>query len=510
MLKTITKNRTYTLTAILFAVGFVICGLAWSRFFAVAATNPSPVRYVSFVSDQGARDPFRQQCAGPAFIEADTAWRFCEYEPGASLVAGGVWGLVRFDLDAGEAELRWPLPEDPASQVLALARRDDGALATAWGAPEPSGIYLAYPSGGVDVLGMPSAVGRIGGMAWVGEGLELVIGDAAPVAIARHEAGAWTLRETVPAPDACTGETLCAFQFAHLGEAGWRMLYAVAPVAVDAPATTPVEFILQEETGESQVVDTITLDDLDPAQYTRDADGRLTRLGDLFDQAPGNVINWTLNAAPFVLHGGAWERVAAPTLGGKTDYYFSNYAIEEGGLRWIPGLRYPQRGWQVDTWLTLRSSGDGIALARFDGARGPTLTGDTVFLRHDVTQTALLPARDGGYWVLGPNGAYMKAAASLSRADSLNVFERVIRAFENFRRLDDVNGEFYREQQVLKMAAFPLVLLSLPAGYLLVFFIGHARRNRKAWIIALAQVSAAYVMLATIFIWWFWEIMSDF
>ena len=80
MITHLRNNRTLRISAIIFAAAFVICGIAWARFFYAAAANPSPARYMQFVSAAGPLDPVRQSCAGPAFFEADTVWRFCQYE----------------------------------------------------------------------------------------------------------------------------------------------------------------------------------------------------------------------------------------------------------------------------------------------------------------------------------------------------------------------------------------------------------------------------------------------
>ncbi len=514
MIATLKHNKTLAISAAIFAAAFVICGIAWARFFYVAASNPSPVRYMAFVSAAGPLDPFRQTCAGPAFFEADTAWRFCQYETKAASARPVAtlerWGMVRFDLEAGRAELLWPLPEDRSAQVLAVAQARDGALAMAWGAPDLSAVYWVRPEGGTESLGLPpGALASVSGLAWAGESIEIVTHDEEQVVIAPYTAGTgWgEVREAAP-PDACADEgTLCAYQFAHLGADGWRFLYALAPVEPGG-AGAMVDFVLAGESGAATPVDSVPLADLAPGQVARDDAGRLVGLRNLFDQAPGNVVNWSLEAAPFVLHGGTWERVAAPAQ--EASFYFSEYELSPDGLRWIPGLRYPQRGWQIDRWLTLKSSGEGVALASFEGESGPVLTHDTSFLRQGATQTVLLPASDGGYWMLGPNGAYLKASGSMTRADRLSLVERIERVFDNFGELKIYNDNFYREQELLKMAAFPLVLLSLPAAYLLVFFVAQVRRNTRAWIILLAQVSGVYLILATIFMWWFWETMRLF
>ncbi|HVO68861.1 MAG TPA: hypothetical protein VMT24_02380, partial [Aggregatilineaceae bacterium] len=235
---------------------------------------------------------------------------------------------------------------------------------------------------------------------------------------------------------------------------------------------------------------------------------RLAGLGALFDRSPGGSINWSLAAAPYVLQDNTWQRVPVPVSGAS--FYFSNYEIEPDGLHWIPGLRYPWRSWQVKDWVTVTVSDNGVALSSLSGTPGPTLTQNTSFLLSGGALTVVLPCSTGGYWVLGPHGAYLKASVSLERADGLNFFERIARGFENFGRLGAVNQDFYRGWRALKVAAFPLVLLSLPFGYLMVFFVRRSRKNTRAWISLLMQVSALYLILAALFIWWFWHITGDF
>ncbi len=510
MFQALFRTRRRALTILIIAAAFVICGIAWLRFFTVIAASPSPVRFVEFVTANGERAPFRQECAGPSFVEADSVWRFCAYDE-ASADAEVPWGLVRFNLDEGRAEMLWPLPESATSQVLALAESPAGDLVVAWGAPDLSAVYLILRAGGVVPLGLPAdAPTQLFGLAWAGEALEMAAlrGDRT-VAIFTNESGIWTDTRTVALPPSCAVEgTLCALQMAHRTPERWRFVLAQAPVEVNDPATARVQILLFDEAGAVEPVDEIALSDLDPAQYTLE-DGRLVGLGALFDQSPGNVVNWSLRAAPFVLHGGTWERVVAPQI--DASFYYSDYEIEGGGLRWIPGLRFPVRGWQVEEWVTLRSSTEGVFLADLEGQRkGPALTRSTVLAEQSASETSVLPASDGGYWVLGPYGAYVKADRSLSRADDLTPPERLLRLVENFGRLEEVSPAFYQTQRALKIAALPLVLLSLPTGYLGVFFLRQSRKDRQTWIVALVEVSAVYLILATLFIWWFWELMNHF
>lgn len=515
MITHLRNNRTLRISAIIFAAAFVICGIAWARFFYAAAANPSPARYMQFVSAAGPLDPFRQSCAGPAFFEADTVWRFCQYETntgsGRAAATPERWGMARFDLRAGRADLLWPLPEDSTAQVLAVAQAGDGPLAMAWGAPDLSAIYQIEPAGGAEALGLPpGALASVSGLAWIGETLEIVTHDREQVLIAPYAEGiGWgTPREAAP-PNACASEsTLCAYQFAHRSAEGWRFLYALAQVEPADLAAAAVEFVLADETGAATALGSVPLADLAPGQIVRDDAGRLVALQNLLDGAPGGVVNWSLDAAPFALRDGALERATAPTE--DASFYFAEYELGPDGLRWLPGVRYPQRGWQIERWLALAPTGEGIALASFEGEAGPVLTHDTSFLQQGGTQSVLLPTSDGGYWLLGPHGAFLKVDESLERADALNLIERVERVFDNFGELKIYNDNFYREQAMLKMAALPLVLLSLPAAYLLVFFVAQVRRDTRAWIILLAQVSGVYLILATIFIWWFWEVTRLF
>lgn len=514
--KTVFGSRRNILTVIIFLVAFVLCGVAWMRFFSAVVANPSPVRYVDFVTAEGTRAPFRQDCTGPSFIENDAVWRFCSYDSSSTLLArteatAANWGLVRFDLAAGEAQMLWPLPESPAAQILALGQSPAGDLAVAWGSPDLSAVYLVLREGGTLPLGVPEdAPPDLTGLAWTGETLEIVAGDADGATVYVNESGMWrsTRAITLP-PDCADAENVCTLQLAHRTPEGWRMVYSIAPRAIANLDTVEVAIVAALEDGTPEPVDVLDLDDLNPDQYTLDAGGNLAAIGSLFDQAPGNVVNWSIRAAPFMLHGGTWERVVAPQI--DASFYFSDYAIgDEGGLQWIPGTRYPQRSWQVDQWVTLRSSGEDIFLAEIDGDTGPTLTQTENVAWQGPTEATLLPATDGGYWVLGPNGAYMKATASFERADALSVAERVERMVANFNELDEVNTGFYREKRALKMAALPLVLLSLPLGYLVVFMVRQARQNRQAWIWLLMEISAAYVIVATAFFLWFWEIMDHF
>jgi hypothetical protein len=511
MLKTILTNRSYRITAILFVIAVVVCWIAWMRLFTVAVLNPSPVRYFTFITDQGTLNPFRQECNGPSFAEEDVAWRFCAYDAraGRTTLESGRWGLVRFDLAKGEATLRWPLPETATDQILALARSPAGDLATVWGSPALSAAYLILHEGGVVPLGIPpGAPAQVFGLAWDSQVLELATLDGGTVTIFRNESGIWKESRLVPPPETCGPGTICALQVARRDTAGWRFLYAAAQAEIGSPEAAEIQVLLDDEHGATSMLGTIPFADLDPSQYRLDDSGRLAGLGALFDRAPGGAVNWAVDAAPYVLHGGTWERVTVPVS--EASFYFSNYQIEPGGLRWIPGLRYPQRGWQVNQWVTVMASDSGVALASLSGTPGPTLARDSSFLLSAGAMTVVLPASDGGYWVLGPYGAYLKASLSLERTDGLSFFERIERAAENFGRLGAVNQGFYRGWRALKLAAFPLVLLSLPFSYLMVFFVRQSRKNTRAWITLLLQVSAIYLILAAVFIWWFWKMTGNF
>lgn len=511
-------SRIDSTTAIIFAIAFVICGIAWMRFFWVAATNPSPVRYVEFQTLQGAHDAFRQDCAGPSFVDGDDVWRYCEYDD-AGQNAGlntAQWGLVRFDLAHGKAQMAWPLPEVPSAQILALAKAPEDDLAVAWGiaafgTPEVTSMYRILADGGVEALGVPPDMrGRTLGLDWAGDAIELVTftTDPAVITVSRFQDGTWRARLSQDPPPQCAEDgTQCFPQMAHHTAEGWRFLYVRAPQQVADPASAQLELLLGLEGGPFETHNSFPLSDLKPDQYVLE-DGRLVGLDDLFDRSPGNAVNWFPTAAPFMLHGDDWTRLEAPGAG--ADFYFSNYRIASDHLHWIPGLR-SERGWLLDDWMVIQVSDKGVAVAEMDGRAGATLTADRSIVRDSGAQTSLLPAADGGYWLVGPNGAYVKIGKDMERADDLTILDRIKRAFANFGRLEPVqDGSFYREQKLLKMIAFPLVLLSLPTGYLLVFAVGQARKNTRAWVTLLLRVSALYLALAVIFIWWFWEMTERF
>ena len=459
MLKKLLTNRSTTLTAILFSIAFVVCGIAWMRFFAVTATNPTPVRYMNFVTEIGTQNPFRQECIGPAFVEADAVWRYCQYEdqsatmPALDSQHAEQWGLVRFDLDAGQAVMHWPLPEAPDAQILALAPSpDSGDLVVAWGSPDLSAIYRIKRDGGVESLGVPPNVDAITGLSWVDsdEGLTLeLVARTEPdqfVIFAHDFTGEWHEARNFTLPSCAWPDRLCSFQLARYGERGWGFISATVSVGVGDIAEVRVDFNQHDEKMRGLSVGSINLDELDPRQYTINEDGELTRLGTLFDQSPANLINWSMATAPLVFTNDFARRLDAPH--DDASFYFSNYAIEGDHLRWIPGLRYPEFGWYMGEWVTLQAGENGVVLAHYadssaassGGESGDPLTTDTTFIKQG-SQTCVLPASDGGYWILGANGAYVKADESMGRADKLNVADRLQRSFENFGALESVQDD---------------------------------------------------------------------
>ncbi|MBN1200547.1 MAG: hypothetical protein JXJ20_01705 [Anaerolineae bacterium] len=505
------KNRTYTLTGIFFSIAFVICGIAWMRFLWGAAANPSPVRYAEFVSTLGPRDPFLQSCSGPSFLDEDnTIWRYCEYSEQLLFNTHKQWGLVRFDLEQGQAIMRWPLLENESSQLLALARAESGNLAVAYGASSMSAFYHILADGGVELISIPPLETiQIAGLAWVGDALELVVSDQDQAKITVFENNAWSEPRVVPPPDACNADSQCLLQLTRREPDGWRFLYARAPRVVTEPAAAAVDLLLVAEDGQTETIGSIPLSRLPVTQYSMDAQQRLKWVGYLFDRSPGGVINQSSKVPPLVLRGNEWDTVAPPVE--NATFCFSDYRITTSGLAWIPATCYPDRAWLLDAeWLTLKPSDDGLALAKLGEKPGPILTANTTFGQQGGMQTSVLPADDGDYWVLGPYGAYLRTDEDLRREDGLNIIERFRRAFDNFGKLKVYNSDFYRGQTLFKMAALPLLLLSLPAGYLLVFYVRQSQRRPRSWVTVLLQVSVFYLVLVTIFMLWFWELMGNF
>lgn len=490
-------------------VAFVLCGIAWARFFQVVISNPSPVRYIVFADETGTRETFEQRCAGPAFVQRDVVWRYCDYDPADTQTSR--WGLVRFDLPNNRAGLLWPVAHGADVQILALAAAPGGDLAVVWGGQQVTDVSIARLTGGVQSLGVPGdAVQTVMGFAWRGDRLEMVWDGPAGVQIAAHNGEAWDAPRRVMLPDGCGETNVCALQMAYVQTDDWRFLVTRAPQIIDDPAAAAIELVVTDDGGEPLLTDQMALSAVDPSYYTLEADGRISRIGRFFDCTPGNVINWWVDRAPMILREGAYQPMEPPPVGDTVSFYFSNYEIQGDRLRWIPGIRFPVRGWQIGRWMALQTAGDDLVLDPLAAETGPALAQAPAFMTREMSQTVVLPASNGGYWVLGANGAYLKADSTMARADALTIWERVRRVFANFGSLQDYSGAFYRQRAELKMLALPLVLLALPVGYLLVFFVRQTRRDRRAWVRLLVMVSAGYLVVALIFIWWFWETLRRF
>ena len=506
-------------TWLVFLIAFVICGVAWMRFFSGALLNPSPVRYVAFTDEGGDREHFNQRCQGPAFVQGDIVWRFCAYGSHPE----DPWGLVQFDLRRGQAALLWPAARPQNAQVLSFVQSSAGDLAVAWGMPEVAGVDLVRRVGGITPLGMPPEVpGDLTAMTWRENTLELVFSTESSLHIVAHDGVRWSDPHAIPLPEICTAETLCTLQIATYTPGGWQFLYASAPpgMAVDPAGATNTEsgtessptldLLVMLEDGRITSEGQIALAELAPDFTMTSDDGVLTGIGVFFDRAPGGMVNWSVDGAPLRLYGSGWEATHQPEVEGGVSFYFSNYEITGTSLRWIPGIRFPQQAWLLDQWMSVRTTSDGMGLFTMTGLASDTLAQDHGAITGEPTQTCIVPAAEGGYWIMGADGAYLRASANMDRADGLTLLERIERVFASFGSLQPVQSDFYTEQSEIKVLALPLVLLSLPVGYLLVFFVRQTRRERSAWIGILIRVSLAYTVLALVFIWWFWETMRRF
>jgi hypothetical protein len=353
-------------------------------------------------------------------------------------------------------------------------------------------------------------LGNIAGMAWVGDALELVNDHGDTVLVHVFQDGAWAAPRPVTRPAPCGDQRwLCVLQLAYHGDEGWRLLYATVRRQITDPDTVRINMLLADESGTTFTTRArpVPLSYLGTDLYTLQGE-QLIRLGYFVDRAPGNVVNWTVGSPPLLWSDDIWFRMKVPFPTTSLDH--GDYQVRRDGLRWIPVMRYPQHAWQLDRWLKVQSSPEGPTLAELGGTPGPVLTSNTAFLEKGGIQTSVLPAPDGGYWVLGPYGSYLKVDESLARVDGLNLLERVRRAFDNFGRYRPYNENFYRNLALLKALAFPVVLLALPWGYLLAVLARQTPRFQLPWIALLVRVSAFYLILATIFMWWFWETMDGF
>jgi hypothetical protein len=153
-------------------------------------------------------------------------------------------------------------------------------------------------------------------------------------------------------------------------------------------------------------------------------------------------------------------------------------------------------------WIGIRASADGPSALRPTGSRGGLLATS----RWLSAEAHLVPADDGGLWLLGAFGTFVQVGPDLARADGLGPVERVTRLYADFgrlRRFDD----FYLEYPELKMAVLPLVLLLWPLLATLLY-VPLRRIQLPHWEgrhqLCYRVAAWFYVPLAGAAAWWFW------
>lgn len=269
-----------------------------------------------------ARDP---SCDGPYFADGRAVWGLCQVYAWSDSDSKTTAQLVRFDLEAGVAELRWPLP-DSALRIEALARHPSGRLAAVLSGGD---VIVAKPSGGVTVVGGAALSGPVAGLAWRGDDLEFVPGGAGGDDILVLSGGRWTSRA---APRLASPPGMHArLQLAEHGADGLVLTYVRTFLIPGQRA----ELITRREDG-SETMEVLPLPYESSFRIDRSA-------ANAVDSRPDKGL-------PSIERvGGKWQFLAAPA-GGSTR---SDYIVQDGRLEWIPHDYYG-RARIAGRWLDAR------------------------------------------------------------------------------------------------------------------------------------------------------------
>lgn len=532
------------------ALATALCLGAWGRLGYVAVAHPSPWQSVVWRLPDGStgQGEVGILCWWNAFQQGDVVYRW----PCADREGEGRHYVVAFDLRARTATVRWELPSSgiPADRFAAVAPGPGDDLTVL---PErESRVYRLRADGQVEDLGpFPDAtVSRIVGMAWVGTRLELLVLSGDTVNLIGYEPGqGWGAPRALPAPDSCTVEHSCALLTATPTGPGWRLLYGRAPRRPPDPQQVVAELFLADVDGRVQQTDTLALQprqqrpSVGPrraGQYTVADDGTLRWDWNSVDRTPGNVLNaggygttlrlrpdGILQAIPPLSPELLASRTRPDRSGPAPDLaegapLCTSYQLDDDRLRWLPlftrGLL--TGGNRVllldDRWVVLRQTDGGLRLEERETddratlrRRGPMVLGGAAeAMSWDCVLAPLLPATDGGYWLLDGYGHHLRIGADLARADSLPLRERVRLLFAGFGEYRD---DFHREHPLRKQVGIVFLLGGWPllTGALLLWRRGGQPypEDWRAWVFR----SAFLCLVLGGLIWrWFWTATTFF
>lgn len=478
-----------TAQKIVVGVAIALWVAAVLRITSAANSKLPPTRWTDFRAAEGPlTPPSWPHIHSPRFFDGEAVWAY-GYDYGQPPQGA----FIRFDLPARRADMLWPLPGSNPRDVMGFAAGAGGDRFVALrGAGEAGPLVVRLAAGGgATPLGYPAGAKEdVIGLAATAEAVELVTGAWDPPVVHRRPlaGGDWTSAPAPPPP--CPEGSRCGTDAAQREADGWRLWAVRQPRTAPASGAATVEVLAAAPGGEWAVAQTF------PAPAAAYEGGELARLTRL-ERGVGGGVFLGGDAGDLVLErrDGAWAPFAAPTVAG-TRLDVPDFVVTARGLEWIPEVETPRGAQRVrGRWLALRASAEGYRLGSLDTGGGPPLSDDG-WLDSDP---ALVPARDGGFWVLGAFGTHVRVDDELERTDAPGFFERVALLYDNFRRLARYN-DFWLSLPVLKMAVLPVVLGLLP-----LFTVVSLVARRRRWLPGLALL---YVVLAGPSFYWFWRLTN--
>ncbi len=455
------------------------------RITSAANSRLPPTRWTDFYTAAGPLEPPSwPHCHSPRLIDGEHVWSWCRRD-----APDDYQGFVRFDLPDRRAELLWPFAEQDGQDALTVAAYAPGPAGdrfVAFGGPgggQPAVARLAA-EGGATLLGYPPGAPAQPIALWTdGRTVELLTGSWEPPVLHRRPVaeGSWASTPLPPPP--CPPAASCRVEAGQREPGGWR-LWAVRQPRGEGAAAALLE---RAPNGEWAVLQELPADAAPP-------EGGILRL----DRSQGGGVLIGLSPGDRLLErvDGAWQPFTPPAVA-DTGLDVPDYRVEGEALAWTPDVHTPRDAQRVrGRWLMLRSTDAGYRLGSVDGAGGAPLSDDGWLASDPV----LVPTPDGGFWVLGAFGTFVRVNDELDRIDAPGFFERVGLLYDDFRRLAWYN-DFWLHLPLLKKAALPVVLGLLPLFGVVALFAGRGRRARR-----LATLSLVYILLAGAFYYWFWRL----
>ena len=505
---------------IIFIISIVLFTVSWIRVFWQTLTKVPPAQNMTYQTGNGAKwlDKGYPHTRYPRIIDGNSVWIYAMYEKDTG---GKKSGFIRFDLKSGIAQMRWQFPgKSRYGSILGVAKHKNGEIAVLWN--EHMGkvrVDIMLLRGGLKSLGfVPVKKPNMSfiGFDWVNGRIEVAQGDykqRSTYIYRNTKKDSWSERSISWAGqyNFRTMPTLAMYN-----KRKWETIFTQWELKKRNEFYTAAVFKYRQGDRASEKIGIVKI--------------KSYNVHHLVDGAPGNMISGLhYTKQNFQLKDGKIVKIKPGTIASKLkkvhlDTYKSTFIIRPGHLerQFMWKSEYGrnlviQLGVREIKLMFKRSSkARNVRRALFLSDGGKPVVGPVVeSFRFRGSYPVLIPAGDGGVWILGTFGYYVKVDKNLQRTDAPCFFGRYARVIASFGSRAAQYDDFYLDASLFKKLVMPVLHFLLPLLWLIIyvlgFFKGKNKEDKKVDLFErMRNVSIAYIVIWVGYAYWFWKVTINF